>query len=79
MRDRDSVNAMLAEVSGKKAADKLVSAKLKDQRAALATAVPLPAPAGAPAGCASPPPGPDGFAAAPLIAARRLSVSQWGV
>jgi hypothetical protein len=30
---------MLAEVSGKKAADKLVSAKLKDQRAALASAV----------------------------------------
>ena len=38
MRDRSSVNAMLAEISGKKAADKLVSAKLKDQRSALATA-----------------------------------------
>jgi ParB family chromosome partitioning protein len=38
MRDRSSVNAMLADVGGKKAADKLVSAKLKDQRAALATA-----------------------------------------
>ena len=32
MRDRDTVHAMLAEVSGKKAADKLVSAKLKDQK-----------------------------------------------
>lgn len=39
LRDRDTVHAMLAEVSGKKAADKLVSAKLKDQRAALASAV----------------------------------------
>ena len=38
MRDRASVNAMLAEVAGKKAADKLVSAKLKDQKAALAAA-----------------------------------------
>jgi hypothetical protein len=37
--DRDTVHTMLAEVSGKKAADKLVSTKLKDQRAALATAV----------------------------------------
>jgi ParB family chromosome partitioning protein len=39
LRDRGCVNAMLAEVSGKKAADKLVSAKLKEQKAALATAV----------------------------------------
>ena len=39
LRDRDTVHAMLAEVSGKKAADKLVSATLKDQRAALASAV----------------------------------------
>ena len=39
LRDRDTVHAMLAEVSGKKAADKLVSAKLKDQRVALASAV----------------------------------------
>ncbi len=38
MRDRTSVNGMLADLSGKKAADKLVSAKLKDQKAALATA-----------------------------------------
>jgi hypothetical protein len=38
MRDRASVNGMLADLSGKKAADKLVSAKLKDQKAALATA-----------------------------------------
>lgn len=38
LRDRGAVNAMLAEVSGKKAADKLVSAKLKEQKAALATA-----------------------------------------
>ena len=38
MRDRTSVNAMLADLSGKKAADKLVSAKLKEQKAALATA-----------------------------------------
>jgi ParB family chromosome partitioning protein len=38
MRDRVSVNGMLADLSGKKAADKLVSAKLKDQKAALATA-----------------------------------------
>jgi ParB family chromosome partitioning protein len=39
MRDRTSVNAMLAGLSGKKVADKLVSAKLKDQKAALSTAV----------------------------------------
>jgi ParB family chromosome partitioning protein len=39
LRDRDSTNAMLAEVAGKKTADKLVSAKLKDQKAALAAAV----------------------------------------
>ena len=38
MRDRASVNAMLAEVAGKKDADKLVSAKLKDQKAAFASA-----------------------------------------
>ena len=38
MRDRTSVNGMLADLSGKKAADKLVSAKLKDQKAALVTA-----------------------------------------
>jgi ParB family chromosome partitioning protein len=38
MRDRTSVNAMLAGLSGKKAADKLLTAKLKDQKAALATA-----------------------------------------
>jgi ParB family chromosome partitioning protein len=38
MRDRGSVNAMLAEVAGKKTADSKVSAKLKDQRAALAAA-----------------------------------------
>jgi ParB family chromosome partitioning protein len=46
MRDRASVNGMLADLSGKKAADKLVSAKLKDQKAALATAA-----AGAPEWC----------------------------
>jgi hypothetical protein len=39
LRDRDTIRAMLVDVSGKKAADKLVSAKLKDQRAALASAV----------------------------------------
>src|SRR5580692_6826917 len=38
MRDRASVNAMLAEVAGKKDADRLVSAKLKDQKVALAAA-----------------------------------------
>ncbi len=38
MRDRASVNVMLAEVAGKKDADKLVSAKLKDQKVALADA-----------------------------------------
>jgi hypothetical protein len=38
MRDRTAVNGMLADLSGKKTADKLVSAKLKDQKAALATA-----------------------------------------
>ena len=32
------MNGMLADLSGKKAADKLVSAKLKDQKAALLTA-----------------------------------------
>jgi ParB family chromosome partitioning protein len=39
LRDRGCVNAMLADVSGKRAADKLVSGKLKEQKAALATAV----------------------------------------
>jgi len=38
MRDRASVSGMIADLSGKKAADKLVTAKLKDQKAALATA-----------------------------------------
>ncbi|HJT42676.1 MAG TPA: ParB N-terminal domain-containing protein [Rhizomicrobium sp.] len=38
LRDRSAANAMLAEVAGKKVADRLVSAKLKDQRAALANA-----------------------------------------
>jgi ParB family chromosome partitioning protein len=38
LRDRGAANVMLAEVSGKTAADRLVSAKLKDQRAALAKA-----------------------------------------
>jgi ParB family chromosome partitioning protein len=38
LRDRVTVNAMLAEVAGQKVADKQVSAKLKDQKAALATA-----------------------------------------
>lgn len=38
LRDRTTINAMLAEVAGQKAADKLVSAKLKDQKAALAAA-----------------------------------------
>jgi ParB family chromosome partitioning protein len=38
LRDRTTVGAMLAEVAGQKAADRLVSAKLKDQKAALATA-----------------------------------------
>jgi ParB family chromosome partitioning protein len=38
LRDRATVNVMLAEVAGLKAADKLVSAKLKDQKAALASA-----------------------------------------
>jgi hypothetical protein len=37
-RDRISVNGMLVALSGKKAADKLVSAKPKDQKTALATA-----------------------------------------
>jgi len=36
--DRTAVNGMIAELSGKKAADRLVSAKLKDQQAALVTA-----------------------------------------
>jgi ParB family chromosome partitioning protein len=36
MRDRTSVSGMLAEVAGKKAADKLITAKLKDNKAALA-------------------------------------------
>jgi ParB family chromosome partitioning protein len=38
VRDRDSLNAMLAEVAGKKEARKHVTAKAKDQRAALARA-----------------------------------------
>ena len=38
LRDRDAVNILLAETGGKKAADRLVSAKLKDQRVALAKA-----------------------------------------
>jgi ParB family chromosome partitioning protein len=38
LRDRAAVNGMIGELSGKKAADRLVSAKLKDQRAALVTA-----------------------------------------
>ena len=38
VRDRVSLNAMLADAAGKKKANKLVSAKAKDQRAALATA-----------------------------------------
>jgi ParB family chromosome partitioning protein len=38
LRDRKVVNGMIAELSGKKVADRLVSAKLKDQRAALVTA-----------------------------------------
>jgi ParB family chromosome partitioning protein len=37
MRDRTAVNGMLAGLSSKKAADKLVSAKLKDQRTTLVT------------------------------------------
>ncbi|HEY2010852.1 MAG TPA: hypothetical protein VGH23_17825 [Rhizomicrobium sp.] len=38
MKDRASVNTMMADVAGKKTADKTVSAKLKDQRVALADA-----------------------------------------
>ncbi|HEY4275918.1 MAG TPA: ParB N-terminal domain-containing protein [Rhizomicrobium sp.] len=38
LRDRASTSAMLAEVAGKKEADRLMSAKLKDMRAALAAA-----------------------------------------
>ena len=38
LRDRATVNAMLAEVAGQKVADKQVSAKLKDQKAALTAA-----------------------------------------
>jgi ParB family chromosome partitioning protein len=38
LRDRQVVNGIIAEVSGKAVADKLVSAKLTDQRAALITA-----------------------------------------
>jgi ParB family chromosome partitioning protein len=38
VRDRASLNAMLADAASKKEANKLVSAKAKDQRAALATA-----------------------------------------
>jgi ParB family chromosome partitioning protein len=36
IRDRGAVATMLAEIAGKKAADKLVTAKLKDSKAALA-------------------------------------------
>jgi ParB family chromosome partitioning protein len=36
IRDRGTVATMLAEIAGKKAADKLVTAKLKDSKAALA-------------------------------------------
>jgi ParB family chromosome partitioning protein len=36
IRDRQSVGAMLAEVAGKKAADKLITGKLKDTKTALA-------------------------------------------
>ena len=39
VRDRASLNAMLADAAGKKEANKLVSAKAKDQRAALAQCV----------------------------------------
>jgi ParB family chromosome partitioning protein len=38
IRDRGAASAILAEVAGKKAADRLVSAKLRDQRAALSAA-----------------------------------------
>ena len=38
LRDRQAANAMLAEVAGKRVADKLVTAKLKDNKAALAKA-----------------------------------------
>ncbi len=38
LRDRTAVNTMLAEVTDKKTADRMVSAKVKDQRAALAKA-----------------------------------------
>ena len=38
LRNRQSVNAMLADVAGKKLADTLVTAKLKDNKAALAKA-----------------------------------------
>ena len=38
LRDRATVGAMLADVAGQKAADRLVSAKLKDQKMALAAA-----------------------------------------
>jgi len=37
MRDRQSVTVMLTEIAGKKAADKLITAKLKENKAALAT------------------------------------------
>jgi ParB family chromosome partitioning protein len=46
LRDRQSVNTMLADVAGKKLADTLVTAKLKDNKAALAKAA-----AEAPAWC----------------------------
>jgi ParB family chromosome partitioning protein len=36
LRDRDAVNGMLSDVAGKKVADRMVSAKVKDQRAGVA-------------------------------------------
>jgi ParB family chromosome partitioning protein len=39
LRDRDAVNGMLAEVAGKKLADKSLTTKLKDQKAMLAKLV----------------------------------------
>ena len=54
LRDRASTSAMLAEVAGKNEANRLVSAKLKDIKAALQPPPPSPK-TGAPAGCASRP------------------------
>jgi hypothetical protein len=53
MRDRQSVGAMLAEVAGKKAADTVITGKLKNTKAALAK-VAAGARTGAPAGWPSP-------------------------